>query len=305
MGGKTLSNCLTHHQGRDLFALAPLTPCQSGLRHPDIAVITASCVPQGPARTDASEPKRSVDGQRQTRPCLNFHRLSLLLLAFLGVALTPVALADGPGRIYTKPLAADTGLITGQVTGAILTHAIAVERDRTRVYLGTLDPVGTGFRFPNLPVGRFDLVLVTRDMRVIEGLGLGGAADLPTERARHLTEDVAKADSFFNRRVPHRTGLDGEVALVFTERIRDGRILRGSGEPIDAGLRRLEIIELREASDEWQMVRTRHIYREETPNIKGIPFLSHLHLPALGGWRVAATPRDLGTINLTKNQRQK
>ena len=34
--------------GRDLFALAALTPCKFGLRHPDSAVITASCVPNGP-----------------------------------------------------------------------------------------------------------------------------------------------------------------------------------------------------------------------------------------------------------------
>ena len=89
------------------------------------------------------------------------------------------------------------------------------------------------------------------------------------------------------------------VALVFVERLRDGQILRGSGEDLNAGLRRLEIIEMHEADDEWQMVRTRHLYREETPRQPGIPFLSHRHLPALGGLRLATTPRNLGTIDLT------
>lgn len=224
----------------------------------------------------------------------------LTVLAGLAAAWSPLARADGPGRIYTQPLAADTGLIAAKVTGAGLTHAIAIERDRTRVYLATLDAGGTGFRFPNLPVGRFDLVLVTLDHRVIEGLALGARADLPDDRAKHLAEGVAKADSFFNRHVRHRAGLDGELALVFTERIRDGQILRGSGEELDACLRRLEIIELREATDEWQMTRTRHLYREETPRLKGLPFLSHHHLPALGGLRVAGTTRDLGAIDLTK-----
>ena len=213
-------------------------------------------------------------------------------------ALSPLARADGPGRIYTKPVAADTGLITGKVKGAVLTHAIAVERDRTRVYLATLDPDGAAFRFPNLPVGRFDLVLVTKDNRVVEGLALGPAADLPADRAKHLEQGVAKADSFFNRHTRHRTGLDGDLALVFTERIRDGQILRGSGEELNANLRRLEIIELHEADDEWQMTRTRHLYREETPRLQGIPFLTHLHQPALGGLRIAASTRDLGTIEL-------
>ncbi len=213
---------------------------------------------------------------------------------------SPMARADGPGRIYTKPAEADTGLVSGSVKGAVLSHAIAVERDRTRVYLAALDGAGTGFRFEKLPVGRFDLVFVTKDNRVIEGIGLGPAAALPEDRAKHLEQGVTKADSFFNRHVSNRSGVEGEVALVFVERIRDGQILRGSGEEIDACLRRLEIIELREADDEWQMVKTRHLYREETPRIKGIPFLIHQHLPALGGLRVGANPRDLGIIDLTK-----
>jgi hypothetical protein len=184
----------------------------------------------------------------------------------------------------------------------VLTHALAVERDRTRVYRAVLEAAGTGFRFEKLPVGRFDLVLVTKDNRVIEGLGIGNTPDLPEDRAKHLEQGVTKADSFFNRHIRHRTGIEGEVALVFVERVRDRQILRGSGEEIDANLRRLEIIELREADDEWQMVKTRHLFREETPKIKDIPFLIHQHLPALGGLRIASAPRELGVIDLTEIQ---
>jgi hypothetical protein len=227
---------------------------------------------------------------------------TLILLAWLFAAAHPPARADGPGRIHTEPAAADAGIITGSVTGAVLTHALAVERDRTRVYRAALDGAGTGFRFEKLPVGRFDLVLVTTDNRVIEGLALGPAPDLTEDRAEHLELGVTMADSFFNRRVVHRTGIEGGVAVVFAERVRDRLILRGSGEPVDANLRRLEIIELHEAGDEWQMVKTRHLFREETPRIKGIPFLHHQHLPALGGLRIAGTPRDLGMIDLTKTQ---
>ena len=225
----------------------------------------------------------------------------LSLVMGMAAFVSPVARADGPGRIYTKPVESDAGVITGKVAGAVLTHAIAVERDRTRVYLAELDADGAGFRFTKLPVGRFDLVLVTKDNRVIEGLGLGVAPDLPADRAKHLEEGVAKADSFFNRRVMHRTGIDGEVALVFTERIRDKQVLRGSGEDLGAGLRRLEIIELHEASDEWQMVRTRHLYREEIPRGKGIPFFTHTYITSLGGLRLATVPRDLGTLDLTQH----
>lgn len=224
----------------------------------------------------------------------------LILFSAIMAAVLPIARADGPGRIYTKPADADTGMISGSVNGAVLTHALAVERDRTRVYRATLDGTGTGFRFEKLPVGRFDLVLVTTDNRVIEGLGIGPAPDLAEERAKHLEQGVTKADSFFNRHIRHRTGIEGEVALVFVERVRDRQILRGSGEVIDANLRRLEVIELREADDEWQMVKTRHLFREETPRIKDIPFLVHQHLPALGGLRIASAPRYLGVIDLTE-----
>ena len=245
--------------------------------------------------------------QKHTRPAMHpnhglfgsFIKTTQLLSACFLTFLTASARADGPGRIYTQPLTTDTGVITAKIIGAALTHAIAVEHDRKRVYLAALDPGGTGFRFSNIPVGRFDLVLVTRDQRVLEGLSLGPAAALPDDRRRHLEQGVAKADSFFNRRVGHRTGIAGDMALVFTERIRDEQILRGSGEDLNAGLRRLELIELQQADDEWQMLRTRHLYREETPRTKGIPFLTHQHLPALGGLRVAANPRDMGTLDLT------
>ena len=225
----------------------------------------------------------------------------MIVLTALVAAMCHSAMADGPGRIYTTPAADDSGAISGKVQGAVLTHALAIERDRKRVYLAVLGEGGTSFLFGKLPVGRFDLVLVTRDKRVIEGLELGAKPQLPDASARHLEEGVAKADSFFNRHVIHRYGVSDGVALVFAERIRDGTILRGSGERLKACLRRLEIIELREAADDWQMVGTRHLYREETPLAKGIPFLEHQYLPTLGGLRVAGRPKELGVIDLTKN----
>jgi hypothetical protein len=224
----------------------------------------------------------------------------MILLTTLAVGLPLPVRADGPGRIYTQPTATDQGLLTGGVKGAVLTHAIAMERDRKRAYLATLNADRTGFRFEYLPVGRFDLVLVTTDQRVIEGLSLGPVPQLAEERAKHLELGVTKADSFFNRHASHRAGVGDGVALVFVERIRDGQILRGSGEEIQACLRRLEVIELREAGDDWQMVGTRHLFREEAPKVKGLPFLTHQHLPALGGLRVGGAPRDLGTLDLTK-----
>ncbi|MBC8126015.1 MAG: hypothetical protein H8M99_02555, partial [Gloeobacteraceae cyanobacterium ES-bin-144] len=117
-------------------------------------------------------------------------RKTIILLWVVWIAFLPMASADGPGRIYTKQLDSDTGLITGSVKGKVLTHAIAVERDRKRVYLAALEGGGTGFRFEKLPVGRFDLLLVTKDNHVVEGLGLGAVSNLTEERWKRVEQGV-------------------------------------------------------------------------------------------------------------------
>ena len=225
-----------------------------------------------------------------------------LKIIILLAACASLAWADGPGRIYTKPVAGDAGAITGRVDGGTLTHAIAVERDRTRVFLADLADHGASFRFPGLPVGRYDLVFITTDGRVCEGLNLGEPKPTLSEASRkYLEERVTKADSFFNRYQIHRIGFDGDRAFLFVERLRDRTILRQSGENLGAYLRRFEIIEMQEATDDWQMIGTRHLYREEAPLGNSISFFRHFHLPALGGLRVADAVRDAGLIHLPTN----
>lgn len=226
----------------------------------------------------------------------------------VGKALIPLGLfafasladADGPGRIYTKPAAADQGVLTGRVTGGKLSHAIAVERDRKRVFLAELDGDKTRFRFPGLPVGRYDVVLVTDDGRLLEGLALGNEPSPDDESAGNATRRVAEADSFFNRHKTHRAGVADGVVLAFVERIRDREILRGSGERVNACLRRLEIMEMREAAGDWQTTGTRHLLREEIPLEPSPAFLRHRFVSALGGIRMVDSARDLGIIGLNK-----
>ena len=66
----------------------------------------------------------------------------LLLIACVSVS---TALAQA-GRIYTKPDAEATGALVGRV-GEELTHAIAVEHDRVRVYRAELSDGGRTFLF--------------------------------------------------------------------------------------------------------------------------------------------------------------
>ncbi len=171
-----------------------------------------------------------------------------------------------PGRIYTNPDGTSPGGILGRF-GAELTHAIAVEHERAHVYLAELSDGGKTFKFSHLPVGKYDLVLVTKNGTVYEGLALGGPPDAipPTVSLKNLETRIAVADSFFNRHTIHRIGIDGETVLAFVERLRDKLILKQSGEKLNSNLRRLEIIDLERAGDDWQMAATRHIYREDEP----------------------------------------
>ncbi len=226
-------------------------------------------------------------------------------LIVLALAIVPLlARADGPGRIYTKTSVGDQGALTGKTGGPKLTHAIAVERDRKRVFLAELTADKTGFRFANLPVGRYDLVLVGADGRLWEGLSLGGPPPAAGAPAANMARRVAEADSFFNRHLTHRAGMADGVVLVFVERIRDREILRGSGERVNAWLRRLEIMEMQEASDDWQTTGSRHLFREEIPLAPSPAFLRHQFVPALGGVRIVDAARDLGTIALDKGTRE-
>ena len=205
------------------------------------------------------------------------------------------------GRIYTTPDANSPGGIRGRF-GAELTHAIAIDHERAEVFLAELSDGGKAFQFAHLPVGKYDLVLVTRDGAVYEDLALGGPPDaISAASLKNLETRVAVADSFFNRHAIHRIGIDGEQALVFVERIRDKLTLKQSGEKLDSNLRRLEIIELDQAGDDWQMAATRHIYREDEPIAENCPFFKHVQFSGLGNIRVADTVKDTGLLVPPKN----
>lgn len=202
-----------------------------------------------------------------------------------------------PGRIYTKPDTQASGGIEGRWAAGELSHAIAVRHRPELVFRGEIDSDGRGFRFEQLPVGKYDLVLVTRDGRLYEGLNLGAAVSgLARGSESNLVKRIAVADAFFNRHRVHRCGLGGERVLVFVERLRDAETLKQSGEELRANVRRLEIIELEQATDDWQIARSRHLYRETEQRQPGAPFFMHAHLPTLGNVRVVDSIKQLGIL---------
>ena len=213
---------------------------------------------------------------------------------FLALCTTSFAQA---GRIYTAPDPAATGGMSGAFPEP-LTHAVAVERDRVRVFRANLTPDGTAFRFEHLPVGKYDLVLFARSGTVYEGIALGEPPTLAAASAKHLEERIAASDGFYNRSRIHRTGIsaDGEMLLAFVERYRANDVLKQNGEALGQMVRRFEIDEMTRASDDWQLTTSRHLYREGEPILA--QFRSTIHVPDLGGLRVINTSKDLGKIAL-------
>ena len=217
----------------------------------------------------------------------------LLLALFFPLTALPQA-----GRIYTKPDPASQGAITGHIATE-LTHAIAIEHDRTRVFLAELADSGKRFQFTHLPTGKYDLLLVAKNGTVYEDLALGSSPALSEDSLKNAQKRVSLADTFFNQVHIHRMGAseDGETLLVFVERYRANDVLKQSGEALGQMVRRMEIVELTRATDDWQLTNSRHLYREGEP-ANSPHFLQSLTIPALGNIRIITEPKDLGEIPL-------
>ncbi len=220
-----------------------------------------------------------------------------LVLGLLALARPVCAQSD---NLYTKPHTDAPGGLSGHVSQE-LTHAIALEHDRVSCYRAELSDGNKGFRFPGLPTGKYDLFFVTKSGAVYEGAALGeDASKLSPGSLKNFETRVNKADGFFNKAKVDRIGLieDGSRLLAFVERLRDLATVRQSGEALNSNLRRLEVIEFDKAADDWQMMKNRHLYREEQPQGPNMAFLKHKYLPEISGVRVVDSVKDLGTIAL-------
>jgi hypothetical protein len=223
----------------------------------------------------------------------------IVICAFLCLAASGIAQTT---TLYTKPVDGAGGGIAARVDQE-LTHAIALNRDRVQCFRGEISDGGKAFRLTGLPTGKYDLILVTKSGAIYEGVELGeDASKLSPVSIKNAEDRINKADTFFNKLKIHRTGLieDGEKQLLFVERVRDKEILKQSGEVLKANLRRLEVVELIKAADDWQFLNTRHVYREEAPVGPGMAFFTHTYVPGLGNVRVIDSVKDLGSIVLPK-----
>lgn len=229
------------------------------------------------------------------------HFLPGLIVALCFFSVVRPAGAENTKNFYTKPNPEAGGGISGKVDRPLFT-AIALERDRTSSYKASLEEGGLRFVFKGLPTGKYDLILVTKDDLLIEGLFLGEAGDLVTgESHARFQERVAAADSFFNKFQVQRFGIieGGAKILAFIERMRDKPTLTGGGRQLEGAVRRLEIAQFDRAADTWSFLVNRHLYREEEAPGK-TQFLKNHHMPQIGGIRIIDSSKDLGTISLPK-----
>lgn len=200
---------------------------------------------------------------------------------------------------YTQPKPGAGGGITAEVDCA-LSHAIAIERDRTSVYMATLSNENMRLHFTNLPTGKYDLLLLTKEGTLFEGLQLGDPAESITgERRKTLEERIARADAFFNKYRVHRMGLieGGGKLLALIERMRDKEALTGGGELLAGPVRRLEIAQFDKAADTWSFRVNRHLHREVAAAARS-DFLESKFVAALGNLRVIESVKDLGSLPL-------
>ena len=222
-----------------------------------------------------------------------FFALAALMLCWVSSAH-----AQDPRGIYTVPDPAAGGGIALAVDTP-LTHAMAVEHDRKRVFNGSLSADGLQVTFAHLPTGKYDIVLTAKNRNVFEGLNLGPEPQGLSETSfKNLQDRVATGDTFFNRWTIHRLGISDETALVFVERLRDKKIYQQSGETLQSNVRRFEILEMKQATDTWQVADTRHLYRETEPIEPSPPLYKHAFVAALGNVRVIDQTKNLGKLEL-------
>ena len=210
--------------------------------------------------------------------------------------IVPLLHADN-GRIYTQVDPSSTGGIEGAFPVPV-THAIAVDRERVHVYLGQVSEGGKTFKFSHLPVGKYDLVMVDAGRAVYEGIVLGDPSGHPSSVSmENLKKRIDVSDAFFNSHQIDRFGFAPAQAYAFVERLRNRDTLTQAGSAM-GNVRRLEIVQLDQAEDDWQLTETRHIYREEEPKNPNATFMKHYYISDLGNVRVIDTIKKLPPISI-------
>ncbi len=221
----------------------------------------------------------------------------------------PHATAD---LTYTKPNPKAKGGIVGVVkTDRKLQAVIGVEPYTFKFYKGAVQADGRGFRFAGLEPGEYDLVIKTTG-HVYEGLTLDVPSEdddpdigrLTVKQLQAVCDDTAeywfKTEDYFNEKKIVRFESDGERARMFVVQVRTKAVVDPAGTPIDAHIRRFDFVDMVKTKKVWQVLKSRHLLRQEVGRKSKDIKLKATYSPRLGQILVGEKVRDLGEIDLKK-----
>ncbi len=210
--------------------------------------------------------------------------------------------------LYTPPDPSATGGLR-LISPVPVEFAFAIpQSNQEHVYKATLGPDQKQIAFMNLPVSRYDLLLVTKD-HFYEGISLNRDENSLTPN------DLASIEEIFSRSVPFmnvkRTevvkgtpGDDGRgAALVQWMRIGGNLLNQNDDLMVGHSIRSLRLAFLADVGPGWQVTGTRELLRTDVfPNmVKG--FLGVTYVDDLNGIRVVDSVKDIGPVNLATGTR--
>jgi len=214
----------------------------------------------------------------------------------------------GRSRLYSKTDPSDTGGIHGRILrpAKAIEQILASPPDEPRlVYKGTIEGADQqSFRFTNLPMRKYDLIVIYNNS-FFEGIQLlRGDTTLTAEDKKKINTTIQKSEPFYNHKILHRlegeTGRGNYARALYTFYLdRASELMYNSfegGFSRDDPRRAIKLVILKDVGAGWQIVRTRDLYSKwatmGTLNPK-----PHFR-KELSRIRVADSIKELGDINL-------
>jgi len=240
-------------------------------------------------------------------------RLLLRLVLSTALLLAGITFAEPPPpertRLYTKPDGANPGGLQGHISNPALPieEILATPAENPEeVYEGVVTgPKRDAFEFKNLPVGKYDLVIIY-PTAFYEGLQLNrDASTLTPEDLKKIDATIQKSEPFFTKKFIHRvegeTGRASAARCICTYyRDKGSELLMETfnGQSNRPDFRRtFKLVLLKDVGPGWQVVRARDLYPVWVNPKSTLP--EHHYSAALKQIRVADQVKDLGALDLS------
>jgi hypothetical protein len=183
------------------------------------------------------------------------------------------------------------------------------DRQKFKPYLGKPIDDGKGVIFWNLPIDRYDIVVIDpKQMKVHEGIMLMRDSDPNQPLDKFLgevrdclgpREDVIGGwEGFFDHKEFDRLESNGVRAGVFLQQMRLRKALAESGAVLKGCIHSIDVVWVERAKVEgvgWQVVSRQQLYRDEIP---ARTFFAYTFVPELSGIRMGTKPKEIGPIKL-------